>query len=70
MYKLEEHTTDLQVVAVMPPPFGPGFASDEIVGAVRLELWATDFEHESEFVDFYLLDANGEVMRMKRVLGY
>jgi hypothetical protein len=71
MYKLEEHDgDDLRTYATSRPPLGPGFTDEEIASASKMEVWATTFNHASEFVDFYLIDAAGELTHVKRVMGY
>jgi hypothetical protein len=72
MYKGGEFTgTDLARVAQSKPPFGPGFTPDEVIDAVRLEVWHTSFTDPGEdYTEFRLFNAGGDQVGQRRVEGY
>jgi len=58
-------------VIVSPRPFGPGLFPAEVVHAERMEIWGTSASDPgSDYVEFRLVDKDGEVIRTKKVDGY
>lgn len=58
--------------ALTKPPFGAGFEAEELLDAVRMEVWNTTFSHPSptDFTLFELYDMDGELIASKKVEGY
>ncbi len=57
--------------ATAKPPFGPGFLVSDLGKAEVLETWGTSFSDPGpDYCEFKLLDANGEVLKTKRVGGF
>jgi hypothetical protein len=57
--------------ATARPPFGPGFLVSDLERAEALECHGTSFSDPGpDYCEFRLLDADGEVLKVKRVGGY
>jgi hypothetical protein len=62
---------DLITQATTRPPFGPGFTSDEVDNAERLEIYGSSFKQSGgDYCLFVLKDKNGAVIAQRRIDGY
>lgn len=60
---------ELLVEAAATPPFGPGFAAEEVAAADTLEVWVTSL-HDVADVTVWRLLANRTVLRVVEISGY
>ena len=52
-------------------PFGPGFSEEQAEKSATLETWASNIDDPGEdFMEFRLLDEDGNSIATKRVAGY
>ena len=57
--------------AIQKPPKGPGFSEEEIHNIDRLEVWASSFNDPGEdYTDWKLFDAQGQLIKERRIKGY
>jgi len=57
--------------ATARPPFGPGFLVSDLREAETLEAHGTSFgDPGPDYCEFRLLDADGKVLKVKRVGGF
>jgi hypothetical protein len=71
LYKIETLEGEAMVkAATRREPFGPAFSSEEIGGAVRMEIWGTLFSHPEEFVVYKLFDETNSLIAERQVEGY
>jgi hypothetical protein len=71
MYLMDKKEGDDVKKAATATPFGPGFSEEEAAKAASLEAWASNIDAPGDdFVEFRLLDADGNIFASKRVAGY
>jgi hypothetical protein len=72
MYLMDKKEGDaVKKAAVAGMPFGPGFSEEEAEKAATMETWASNANDPGEdFVEFRLLDADGNTFASKRAAGY
>lgn len=69
MYKISE-STDVREFSAHPP-IGPGFIQEQILGAVKMEVWGTTFLDKGEdYCEFRLFNIVGQQIAKKRLEGY
>lgn len=72
MYIIRTTTDPAEIVreATQPPPFGPGFPTEQAERADRLEVWGSSINDPGEdFTAFYLIADRVEIGH-RRVIGY
>ena len=72
MILLDTYKGDMMTVkAANEPPFGPGFTTEQVEKAVKMELWGTGFKDAGQDAcEFRLIDEKGNTVATRRLNGY
>jgi len=73
MYKMQDLEGEpMLTLALSPPPMGAGFAPEEVIDAVKLEVWNSTFTNPAfnDYSTFELYNKDAKLITYRKVNGY